>query len=180
MKKRVLAGVACAMFICSVGLAAPVINLEKGESLVGYTWSRLDFEGDKENFNGLFLQSAVGDKFILGIDYLKGSGIDFKETDIYGQYKFDQNARLILGNRQYKIGGYDENKLLYGIAANTQLAENTLGYASLLRDSLETDWKVGVAYEFAANTSLDLNYRYRDIDDGDSIKGFGLGLNYKF
>lgn len=180
MKKRVLAGVACAMFISSVGFAAPVLNLEKSESLAGYTWSHLDNGYSTENFNGLFLQSAVGDQFILGIDYLKGSGIDFRETDIYGQYKFDKNARLILGNRQYKVGGYDENKLLYGVAANTQLAENTIGYASLLRDSLETDWKVGVTYEFALNTSLDLNYRYRDFDDWGSIKGFGLGLNYKF
>lgn len=168
------------MLISSAALAAPVLNLDKGESLAGYTWSHLDYGDGSKNFNGLFLQSAVGDRFILGIDYSKGSGFDYKETDIYGQYKFDKNARLILGSRQYRGDGDRENKLLYGVAANTQLGHNTSGYASLLRDSWETDWKVGVTYALAANTSLDLNYRYRDIDDGDSIKGFGLGLNYKF
>lgn len=175
MKKRILAGVTCAMVVCSVGVAAPVIQLENGESVAGYTHSHLNGEA----FNGFYIQSALDDKLILGLDYSNGWG-SYKEIDIYGQYQFKNNARFILGNRQYKWGSHHDDRLLYGVAANTPLGEKTTGYASLLLNSFETDWKLGLTYDIARNVSLDLNYRIRDMDYGGSSDGVGLGVNLKF
>jgi opacity protein-like surface antigen len=180
MKKRVLAGVVGAMFVCSVGFAAPVVDLQKGESTFGITHSNLkDSDDIKYDSKGYYIQHGVSDNLVLGIDMNKQPDFDWKVTDIYGQYKAAKNTSIILGNRQYK-GDESENKLLYGIAANTKLNEKTTGYASVLKTSFETQWTIGANYDISENIALDVNYKKSNFDEDYNEKGFGFGVSYKF
>lgn len=93
-----------------------------------------------------------------------------------------------MGNRSYdqtlyangvNLGSYDSNKVLYGLALDTELGTNLTGYTALLKTSDETEWRLGATYQFNNQTSFDVNYKNKDFDDVE-LNGIGIGLNYKF
>ena len=193
MKKKILSGLICSMLVASVGFAAPVLDLEKGQTAAGYNYSRLDLEleGDdygKETFDGFYVQHQLSDKLNLGLERasIGNSVAELRLTDLIAQYKLDDNVNLALGIRKYRAsaagyGSDSETKAAFGINGKTQLADNLTGYASYLRTSFEDEWKIGVSYQMSQNTYLDLNYAHHDVDDLDaSFKGFGLGIGFTF
>lgn len=203
MKKKVLACILGTMLISSVGFAAPVTNLDPGQTSIGYNYSDLDFKVggtklDSAGANGFYVEHAINKDFTVGLEYNGGdvsrtsSGstvkLEDKETDFYVQYKVEKGVRLILGNRSYDqtlslngvtIGEYDTNKVLYGVSFDTQLGKNVNGYTTLLKTSDETEWRLGATYQIDKQTALDVNYKNKDYD-GLELEGFGIGINYKF
>ena len=203
MKKKVLAGILGSMLISSVGFAAPIANLEPGQTSVGYNYSNIEFsvEGtkiDDARANGFYIEHAINKDFIVGLEHNGGDvsktiggnavKVEDKETDFYVQYKIDKGVRLVLGNRKYdqsltvngvSQGSYDANKVLYGVAFDTELGKKLTGYTALLKTSDETEWRLGATYQLDKQTAFDINYKNKDFD-GTELKGFGFGLNYKF
>ncbi|MEG6585329.1 outer membrane beta-barrel protein [Dendrosporobacter sp. 1207_IL3150] len=203
MKKKVLASIIGAMLVSSVGFAAPVTNLEAGQTSVGYNYSNLDFtiDGtkiDSAGANGFYVEHAVNKNVIIGLEYNGGDitktlggdalKLEDKETDFYVQYKVEKGIRLVLGTRNYDqslslngatVGSYDTNKVLYGVSFDTKLADKLDGYTTLLKTSDETEWRLGATYKVDEQTSIDVNYKNKDFD-GLELKGVGIGLNYKF
>lgn len=176
MKKKILAGLVGTMLVSSVCLAAaPVTELTKGETVIGYSYSDFEWHGFDIDTHGFYVEHGIADKFILGIDSndLDGS----TSTDFYGKYKLDKKVNLTLGFRDYEDW---KSKVTYGIEGSTVLGDKTVGYASLKLNSEETEWKVGATYAVAPQINLDLNYTSRDFDDSGAIKGIGVGINYKF
>lgn len=191
MKKKVSAGIVGVMLVSGVALAAPVVNLEKGQTSIGYNYSSLETEIlgisiDDSKTNGYYVETAVTDKVILGIDYNKASlesgnnHADLKITDIYAKYKVGANANVLIGNRQYDFEGEKENKITYGIEETTRLDDNLNGYGSVKHNSYETEWQFGVTYALNNATNLDINYKRHSGDYDVIFKGFGIGINYKF
>ncbi|WP_333595445.1 hypothetical protein [Anaerospora hongkongensis] len=188
-----------------IAAAAPVTDLAKGETTAGYLyWNPkveiASYDLGSHNANGFFVETALTDKVILGIETIKGDAsavvygvpgsADTRFTDVTIQYKVADNVRLIAGNRNYDTNGSNayasgsisENKLLYGISGSTALGEKTTAYASVLQNSIGTDWQIGVNQTVSDNVTLNINYRYYDEDSilDTKLKGVGAGIIYKF
>lgn len=206
--KRILVALVVFLAMSSVAMAAPMTNLNKGETAAGYLyWNpKVTVDGrhghsydvGKENANGVYVEAAISDKFILGIETIKGDtsktvsgvvvGVDTRFTDFTVQYKLDNNVRLIAGNRNYdttlSAKGYGStdvstNKFIYGIGASTPIGDKTSAYATFLHDSYTDEWQLGVNHNLSKSAMLNINYRYHDEDDV-LLKGIGAGLIYKF
>jgi opacity protein-like surface antigen len=191
MKRKVLAGLVGAMFVSSVGFAAPVVDLNKGETSIGYNHSSLDIEiggtpYDTSNSDEFYVEHALNDKVSVGVDYTKSpiefSGInlgDMKVTDVYAKYKLDKSLYATLGNRNYDSNGEKSDKITIGLEGFKQLTEKANGYAGMKSNDYETELQIGATYALTDVLNLDVNYKYHDYDDGE-MKGVGVGVNYKF
>ncbi|KYZ75468.1 hypothetical protein AXX12_12170 [Anaerosporomusa subterranea] len=179
MKKKVLTILTGTMLAASVSFAAPINDLQQNETTIGYNHYNLDASGVDIDNDSFYLENAVSDKFILGIERNAYSypGPDFNTTDIYAHYKLDPNLRLIVGNRNYSDG---PNKMFYGIGASTALAPRIDGYASVTTSSIATDWQVGAAYKLNSQTALHLGYKSYKEDGASRADGLGFGVNYTF
>ncbi len=179
MKKKILAILTGTMLVTGVGFAAPVTDLQEGESTIGYNHYNLDVVGQNIDDDSFYLENAVTDKVILGIERNSYSipGYDAKTTDIYAHYKLDPNIRLIVGNRDYSGG---PSKMFYGIGANTNLSPKVDGYASVTSSSIATEWQAGVTYKLNNQASLHLGYKSYKEDGAATADGMGFGVNYKF
>lgn len=203
MKKTLLALTIATALSSSIALAAPITDLQKGNSAAGYlywnagtTVNGIDFGSN--GANGAYVETAVGDNFVLGIETISGNAsktiggvtgkIDIRFTDLTMQYKIDNNFRVIVGNRNYdgtvsSTNGYhastSENKFVYGLAASAPLSETTSTYATYLHDSYANEWQIGVNQNIGKNMLLNVNYRSHKEDSAE-LKGIGAGLVVKF
>lgn len=202
MKKYLLV-LAASLAMTSIAMAAPVTNIEKGETTAGYLYWNPKVEDNSldlgsSNANGFFVESALSDKVIVGVETIKGSkstttggvtaGLDARFTDVTLQYKLSDQLRLIAGNRNYDTSAYvtglgstseSVNKFITGLSASTVLGDKTTGYASVLTNSEGTDWQVGVNQSLTDTVAFNVNYRYYD-GDSTTLKGIGAGLACKF
>ncbi len=172
MNKRILTIIAGAMLTASTAFAAPITDLQEGQTTLGYNHYNLSHDTKDDSF---YLESAVSPKFILGIERNGYSGFD--TTDIYAQYKLDRNIRLIAGNRDYSDG---PNKFFYGIGANVNLAPKLDGYLSVTNSNIATEWQTGVNFNMDGQNSLHLGYKSYKEDYMSTVDGIGFGINHKF
>lgn len=179
MKRKILTLITGSMLVSSIGFAAPITDLSLGETMIGYNHYNMSHSTNNDNF---YLESAISDKFTLGIEHNNNSADyaqDWNTTDIYAQYKLDPNVRLILGNRNYDYGN-SSNKVFYGVGATMNLAPKLDGYASVITNSYTTEWKTGVNYALSDKVGLNVNYKSNKDDDYATYDGVGIGLNCKF
>lgn len=175
MNKKILTLLAGTMLVSSVSFAAPITDLQKSETAIGYNHYNLDAV-DNGSF---YLENAVSDKFIVGLERnsFSRNNVDAHATDIYAQYKLNSNLRLIAGNRDYSESS---NKMFYGVGVNANLAPNLDGYASVTTSSIATEWQTGVAYNLNKQTALHLGYKSYKEDGSATADGIGFGASYKF
>lgn len=178
MNKKILTILTGTMLTASVGFAAPLTDLQQGDSTIGYNHYNLSVYGEDLNDDSFYLEHGISDKFILGVERNSYSYSDFstKTTDVYAHYKLDPNFRLMLGNRDYDEG----SKVFYGIGASTNLGPRLDGYASVTTSSIATEWQTGLNYQLTDQTALHLGYKSYKEDDTDTADGVGFGLNYTF
>ncbi|SMD12323.1 hypothetical protein SAMN04488500_12856 [Sporomusa malonica] len=179
MKKKILTLLTGTMLVASVGMAAPLTDLQKGESNIGYNHYNLDAAGQNIDTDGFYLENGIGNKVIVGVERNSYSvpGYDFKTTDIYAHYKLDPNIRLIVGSRDYSDG---PSKMFYGVGASTNLAPKVDGYASVTTSSIVTEWQTGLTYKLNNQASLHLGYKSYKEDGAATADGLGFGANFKF
>lgn len=178
MKKKILTLLTGTMLVASVGMAAPLTDLQQGESTIGYNHYNLDANQTIDT-DGFYLENGISNKVIVGIERNSYAvpGYDFKTTDVYAHYKLDPNVRLIVGSRDYSNG---PSKIFYGLGANTNLASKLDGYASVTTSSIVTEWQTGLTYKLNNQTSLQLGYKSYKEDGAATADGLGFGANYKF
>ena len=196
--KKVLLTLSALTLMTSIAMAAPVTDLQKGESLVGYSYWNPSvtvnpYDLGKTNSNGFYAGTAIDDKFIIGVETVKGSkttnniSMDTQFTDISLNYKLNKNVQLIIGDRSYDTTasalGYtvsqSTNKFFYGVAETSEIGKNTSAYVSVIHSNIADDWQVGANYNFSKNAAFNVNYRSYTEDWG-SLKGPGTGVSYKF
>ncbi|BBB92107.1 MAG TPA: hypothetical protein PKA28_05460 [Methylomusa anaerophila] len=171
MKNKILAVLAGAMLVSSVGFAAPITDVQEGQTSIGYNHYNLNHDVTNDSFN---LEHGISAKFILGIER---NTADLETTDLYAQYKLDPNIRLIAGNRDFDNGS---GKFFYGLGALTNLAPNLDGDLSVTASSNYTEWQAGVNYKLDGQTALHLGYKSYDQDGLPTFDGIGFGINHKF
>ncbi|HWR09883.1 hypothetical protein [Sporomusa sp.] len=178
MNKKILTILTGTMLTASVSLAAPLTDLQQGDTTLGYNHYNLSVSGVDLNNDSFYLENAISDKVILGLERnsYAYSGSSDKTTDIYAHYKLDPNFRLIVGNRDYSDG----SEVFYGIGANTHLGPKVDGYASVTTSSIATEWQTGVTYQLNNQAALHLGYKSYKEDDLATADGVGFGVNYKF
>ncbi|SHJ43288.1 hypothetical protein [Propionispora hippei] len=178
MKKKILTVLAGTMLVAGTAMAAPISDIQEGQTTVGYTHYNLSSNTHDVKDDSFYLESAVSQKFILGIE--NNSAFPYngvKATDVYAQYKLDPNVRLIAGNRSYEDG---PDKMFYGVGANMALAPKLDGYVSVTNSSIATEWQTGVNYKLDKQTSLTLGYKSYKEDHASTLDGVGFGANYTF
>lgn len=208
--KKFFTVIAACMAISSVTMAAPMTNLEKGESTAGYLyWNPKieanaygdSFDAGKTDANGFYFENAISDKIILGIETIQGdktknfSGVtahaDTRFTDITLQYKLDKNVRLIAGNRNYDTSGY----IIDGVKTfSDDISENKFIYGMGAFAPIDDKTIAYATYlhdSYANDWQIGINHdvsknvalsvNYRYHDeDYVTLKGIGAGLIYKF
>jgi len=154
MKKIVLTVVSLLTIGVSTGFAAPINNLNQGQTAIGVV------------DESLYLQHKISDNVTLG----------FQEDDIYGQVGFNNNLRAIIGSRDYN----SSSKIYLGLAVNTPLAPSLDGYASLIGANDFKEVQVGVNYNLTHNLDINLNHRSFMPDQGSNSDRTSLGATFKF
>ncbi len=210
MKNKIMITLVAAVLWTSVSFASPVVDVQQGEVVAGYNYSRLSVDGTYEGttydvgragMSNFYAQTGIRKNWMLAVEHSSASphwtdGIDtfslrYKSLDVTLQYDVAKNIRFIVGNRYYDISGTfnDEsvsekvNKFIYGIAAKTKLGQDMEGYAKFIKTSYETEYKAGVVYNFSKQSFLDVNYshhKYDYLDATVNTKGFGAGLGFRF
>lgn len=195
MNKKLLATLVGSMLVSSIGFAAPVVDLQAGQTTAGYTYSKQDMDVfgvgvGSETIDGFFVQHKLNDKMTIGVEQTK---LDFniselKFTDMTGQYALNDHINLALGARKYTadagiLGSDSETKVLYGINGKTQLNDKMTGYASYMRTSYEDEWRVGANYQLTQSAFVDVNYSHHQTDIGGAdvnFKGPGVAVGFLF
>jgi hypothetical protein len=154
MKKIILTSVALLAFNVGIGFAAPINNLNQGQTAIGF----MD--------DSLYLEHKVSDNFTLG----------GQKNDIYGQVNLNNNLRAIVGSRDYN----SNSELYIGAAVNTPLAPSLDGYVSLVGASNFKEMQVGANYNLTSNLDLNLNYRSFMPDEGSNSNRTEVGATVKF
>lgn len=208
MKKKVMTGLIGAMLISSAAFASPSVPLQQGETQIGFDTANMSTSvsalgqkadlGDINN-NSFYLQHGLSDKVTLGVEHTKldsySNGLlnaSIKATDVYGQYKLNNNFSLIAGNRNYDASagissiyntGVSESQFLYGVTGSTKLSDKLTGFASFKKTSMENEYQVGVADQLSKNVGVNVSYKNHDYNFGAvglNTSGVGVGVNYKF
>lgn len=154
MKKVIFTLAIFFAFGIGTGFAAPINNLSKGQSAVGYL---------NDSF---YVEHKLTNNLTLGL----------QEHDVYGQFNLTNNIRAIVGSRNY-----NSNSSVYvGAALTTSLAPNVDGYASLVSSNDFNEVLVGANVNVAPNVDINVNYRSFMPDHGSDTNRFGVGATLKF
>jgi hypothetical protein len=168
--KKIVIGLAALFSVnLATGFAAPINDLNQGQTAIGIVMNNGDLDSDT-----FYLEHKFSKSFTLGLentDFDRGGDID----DIYGQFNLNNNLRGIVGSRDY---GHD-SKFYLGLAATAPLAPAWDGYASLVGNGDFKELQLGANYQVAHNVDLNLNYRSINPDEGSSRNGFGFGASLK-
>ncbi|MDF2636450.1 MAG: hypothetical protein K0R78_3324 [Pelosinus sp.] len=162
--KKALVGVGLLLSV-SVGtaFAAPINNLERGQSAVGLMTDTF------------YVEHEIVDNLTIGyqnIDRKHGSSMD----DFYAQYKLPfSSVRAILGHRDLGSGS-----TYIGLSVSENLAPKVNGYASVIGSDDFTEYQVGARLELTREVDLNLNYRNFRPDHYRNESRVEVGASYKF
>ncbi|HMM22653.1 MAG TPA: hypothetical protein PKA10_18190 [Selenomonadales bacterium] len=179
MKTKILTVLTGAMLVASLSYAAPLTNLDQGETKAGYNHYNLDVSGLDVNDDSFYLEHGISPKLNLGVERNTYSvaGGSSHTTDVYAHYKLGNNLQLIVGDRNYS-GGTD--KVFYGVGANVNLTPRLDGYATVTTSSLADEWQTGVNYRISNQAALHVGYKSYKEDHSPTMDGFGFGVDYQF
>lgn len=194
MRKAALIGIVGATLVAAPVSAAPITELNQGESAIGYLYQNPSLKMDSRDFgtmdtHGFYLESKVGRNLIVGLEKNDGrvnwrsdSGTEALQqdntyTDVYLQSKVSGNVRLILGNRfydgsslEYNINGVSSkeanngSKVYVGVAVNDQLGSDVDGYMAFTASSSFTEVRLGANYHLSKTTFINLNIKAYNDD----------------
>jgi len=153
MKKIVLTVVSILALGVGTGFAAPINNLNQGQTAIGVSDQTL------------YIQHKLSNNFTLGLD----------ENDVYGQVGLGNNIRGIIGSKDY-----NGSQLYLGVGVNTSLAPSLDGYASIIGANDFKEAQVGANYNLTNNLDLNVNYRSFMPDQGNNSNRTSVGAAYKF
>lgn len=154
MKKIALTVVGILALGVGTGFAAPVNNLNQGQTAIGI----MD--------DSFYLEHKMSDNLTLG----------FQKNDIYGQLDLGNNLRAIVGSKDYN----SSSQLYIGAAVNTPIAPSLDGYASIIGGNSYKELQLGANYNLTSNFDVNFNYRSFMPDQGSNSNRTALGATLKF
>lgn len=163
MRKTMLVTASLLAFNVAIGFAAPLNNLNQGQTAVGF---------DSDTF---YVEHKINDNFTIGyqdIDRDNAGSMD----DIYGQFNLNSNLRGIVGNRSF----HSEDKVYLGLGINQPLSSETDGYASIIAGSEFKEFQLGANIKLSRNADLNINYHSFQPDGASHKSGVALGATFKF
>ena len=153
MKKIALTVVSLLVIGVGTGFAAPINNLNQGQTAIGV------------QDDSLYIEHKLSNNLTLGL----------QENEIYGQIALGNNIRAIVGSRDY-----NGSRIYLGAAVTAPLAPALNGYVSLVGANNFTEAQVGVNYNLTHNFDINLNYRSLMPDQGGNSNRTTLGAAFKF
>lgn len=165
MKKSILALTALLAFHTNVAFTAPINDLGVGETAIGIATT--DFYAEHQFSDNLTIGYQNVDRDAYG-----------KMDDIYGQFRFTDQLRGIVGNRNDLPNG--GSNFYAGLSINAPLADKLNGYASYVIGGDFNEAQIGASYALAANVDFNVNYHAFDPDHRRSEDKFGFGATVKF
>jgi hypothetical protein len=163
LKKIVLALAAFFILSSETGLAAPVNELEKGQTATGI------------GTNLFYLEHKLADNFTLG---LQNTNWDHNNNmdNVYGQLQLTNNLRGIIGSNNV-----DTNAKVYvGMAINGPIAPEWEGYTSLIAGNQFKEVQVGANFKITYNADINFNFHSYMPEEGDNKSSVGIGATLKF
>jgi hypothetical protein len=162
--KKVLLGVGLLLSVSvGTGAAAPINNLETGQTAVGVLTDTI------------YLEHKIGSNLTIGyqnVDRKYGSEMD----DFYGQYQLPfSSVRAILGHRDIGSGS-----TYIGLSVSEGLAPRLNGYASVIGSDDFVEYQVGANLELTRAVDLNANYRNFRPDHYRNESRLEVGASYKF
>jgi len=164
MKKSLLLAGAFVILNAGLGFAAPLNNLDSGQTAVGLS-------GD-----AFYIEHKLADRFTIGYQSID-RGYYGDMTDLYGQYEFTGNLRGIIGSREFD---YRDSAMYLGVGLQGSLAPQLNGFASVVAGDKFSEMQAGASYRLASN--LDLNATYTNFmpEYGRDKDEVAIGATLKF
>jgi hypothetical protein len=154
MKKALLASAVMIALSIGTAFAAPVNNLNDGQTAVGVQ--------DKS----VYVEHKFGDTLTLGV----------QKDDVYGQFNVNNNLRVLAGSKDYN----SESEFYAGVGVTAPLAANLDGYATLVAGNGFKEMQLGANVNVASNFDLNLNYRSFMPNQGSNSDRTSIGASFKF
>lgn len=151
---------ACLILSAGTAFAAPVNDLGRGQTALGF------------GSDAFYLEHKLTDTFTLGFQDADWVSAD----DIYGQFDLSGNLRGIVGSRSFP----GESKVYIGAAVHGPMGPEWDGYASLIGGGSFSELQVGANFRLSHNLDLNLDYHSYMPDLGRNKSGVGVGLTLKF
>ncbi len=174
---------------------------------MGMNYNKIDFNSGVTNTTGTsnLDEKDNGYKLYLGYNYTKNIAVevhyaDFGEASLSGNngdrfdlggttYEFNQTANITIGSKSLGIATVGKTKLTNNIDVFAKIGlhrakeEANIAATTVSDSTSETKTKLfysaGLSYPITSQLSATAEYQIYKFNDGD-IKGFSVGLNYKF
>lgn len=163
MKKIVCTLAALLTLTTATSLAAPVNDLEKGQTAAGI------------GSNTFYLEHKLADNFTLGLQNVNWDQRNNMDN-VYGQLQLTNNLRGIIGSNDVNSNA----KVYVGMAVNGPIAPEWEGYTSLIAGNEFKELQVGANFKITYNADINFNYHSYMPDAGDNKNGVGIGATLKF
>ena len=199
----------CIFMTAGVTLASPLSDYSAGKVALDVNWTpRLDMEanglsGDGRSSNFDFgLTAGLGNRWAIQYRHFNPvsknyggyhAGIRSQEVNLL--YKLDKNLSAFAGWHQARITAShhglslpDKSTWQLGLIGTTALAKKTTLYGIVGAGNSLLNAEAGLSYALTRDMDVNLFYRYKKIDNlkinsvdfDTTVKGFGLGLTYRF
>lgn len=147
----------------NISFAAPINNLEQGETTMGVVGSNY------------YVENKLNDNFTTGIQYFDWN--KSRMTDLYGQFNIkDSNLRVIIGNRNF-----DDNssqRTYVGAAISSQSSSDWLGYTSIIAGNGFQELQLGTTYKINENYGLIFDLHSLRYEGTNNDINIGLMFNF--
>jgi hypothetical protein len=206
----ILSVLICTFLAVGVTTASPLTDYSAGKVSLDINWTPgSDLKGDGYSFDGkrnnfdFGVTTGLGNKWGLQYRYFHPVSKDYygdfhagvRSQEVNILYKLDKNLSAFAGWHQARITTNFTDSLpnkstwQAGLIGTTEIAKKTTLYGIAGAGSSLLSAEAGVSYAMAKDFDVNLFYRYKKINDlkiaddyevDTTVKGFGLGLTYKF
>lgn len=164
MKKSLLAATAILTLSTTAAFASPINDLGAGQTAIGIG-------------TDMYIEHQLSKDLTIGYQNVDRDYYHDMQ-DVYGQFRFTENLRGIVGHRNDLP--YDSSNFYAGLGVYAPLTSNLSGYASYITGSDFDETQIGTNIALTSNIGLNVNYHSFNPDHGRSENKFGFGANVTF
>jgi opacity protein-like surface antigen len=200
MKKKIALIVVCLFLMSSAAFAAPLTNYSPGKASVDF-----NFRNAKNSLGNTSFESKYGFEPSVTVGVLPGLAIQYRGasaksggdpnlkldvTEFNALYSLTPQVSIFGGHVKTKgtlSGGPsgDRNIMQIGLLSSISVVKNVSIYGIVGTGHKWVNSEIGIAYSFAKNWELNVDYRHinsKDLIGKNNViaKGYGFGATYKF
>lgn len=193
MKKIVGLTATFALALSTACFASPSMDYNQGATSIDLSVSSASVTPDygskldgSSSLSGA-ITTGLGGDFALQYKYnnYKTDDPTVKSQEFNLLYKLDKGLAVFAGDVRNEMTYTNTvNGLQVGLIGTVPIAERTNAYGIVGTGNKINSYEVGIGYQIAKNTELNVAYRdakFKDFDSGDvTVKGMSYGISYKF